>query len=108
MVVSLMKPIVYVKWEDHWAEDESWVSLKRLLKKFRANEDVYIETVGFILDETDKSILVGLNVSSDGQVDGNIIILKCNILERVALQLPVPVGTFATDIPTTTQSNVRW
>ena len=85
-------PIVYVKWEDHWAEDESWISTKKLLKNYAANEDVYIETVGYLISETDRSMLIGLNVSSDSQIDGNIIILKKNILERKTLEMALAVG----------------
>ena len=85
-------PVVYVKWEDHWAEDESWITTKKLLKKHLDNEDVFIETVGYLIAETERSILVGLNVSSDGQIDGNIIIIKKNILERRNLEVALVVG----------------
>lgn len=78
-------PLIYIKWEDHWAQEGSWIPVKKLLKKHLANEEVYMETVGFLINETDRSILMGLNVSSDGQIDGNIVILKRTILERKVL-----------------------
>ena len=45
-----------------------------------------METVGFLVNETERSVLLVLSVSSDGQTDGNIVILKKTILERKVLK----------------------
>lgn len=83
------KPVVYIKWEDHWSEDQAWTHIKKLRKKHDKEKVYIIETVGFLINENDVSVMVGLSVASDEMVDGNIVILKKNILERneVALAL---------------------
>ena len=78
-------PIVYVKWEDHWAEDQSWTHIKKLQKKHRKTNVYIVESVGFLLQEEPDSIMLGLSVAADGMVDGNIVLMKKNILERKEL-----------------------
>lgn len=87
------RPIVYVKWEDHWSEDQSWTHIKKLRKKHDKNPIYHIETVGFLLNENEDSIMVGLSIASDEMVDGNIVVLKKNIIEREVLHVPVPPPT---------------
>lgn len=77
--------IIYIKWEDHWSEDQSWTHIKKLRKKQRKHGAYIVETVGFLLGETEETVMVGLSVASDGMVDGNIVILKKNIVEREVL-----------------------
>lgn len=91
------KSIVYIKWEDHWSEDQAWTHHKKLAKKHDKEKVYIIETVGFLLNENDVSIMVGLSYASDGMVDGNIVILKKNIVDRQVLRLQTPeanTGTF--------------
>lgn len=80
-------PIIYVRWEDHWSEDQAWQPIKRLRKKHDKTKFYVIETVGFLLNENDASILIGLSVASDNMIDGNIAILKKNIIERRNLEV---------------------
>jgi hypothetical protein len=84
-------PIIYVRWEDHWSEDQAWTHAKKLRKKHDKEKVYIIETVGFLLNENKVSIMVALSIASDDMVDGNIVILKKNILERKGLEVALAV-----------------
>lgn len=78
-------PIVYIKWEDHYSESSGWTSGKTLKKKHKRTGVSIIETVGFLISESDLSVMMILSVADDEMMDGNIVILKKNILERKVL-----------------------
>lgn len=79
--------LVYVVWSDsgyslladRWQDIEEVKSLKDEIKP--------IETVGFLLDETDDYITLGQSIArSENSVRGGYIILKKNIIARYDIQ----------------------
>ena len=79
--------LVYVMWKDsgfslladRWQDIDEVKSLKDEIKP--------IETVGFLLDETDDYITLGQSIArSENSVRGGYIILKKNIIARYDIQ----------------------
>jgi short subunit dehydrogenase-like uncharacterized protein len=90
--MSTKYPIVYLKWEDHYSESSGWTSGKSLKKKHKRTGVSIIETVGFLISESDTSVMMILSIADDEMMDGNIVILKKNIIERRVLEGLAAIG----------------
>jgi len=74
-------PMIYIRWFDHCSYNKTgqgWVYIDELLK---ITPYVEVYTVGFLLKETPEAYTIGLCVSEEGAVNGNISILKTDVKE---------------------------
>jgi len=76
-------PVIYLKWLDSCGHTSHWTPLKSLEFPRGALEH---ESVGFLLKETDYSVVIaqskGLNLDIQNNVDGVMEIPKVAITER--------------------------
>jgi hypothetical protein len=71
--------LVYVKWEDPFSHDP-WTNIPELVKML--SEPCICETIGYIVHETRKYIIIANTHNSERQVCGSIRIPKGCIKEK--------------------------
>lgn len=74
--------IVLIEWVDSYSVYEQWDFLKDL----KEPEIIKCKSVGFIIKETDESILIMPHISGDNEAGkGGICIPKLAIIKRIVL-----------------------
>lgn len=82
-------PIVYIQWKDHFSVDGNWIDMDAIIG---SRDFVMIHTTGYLLSETEEAYKIGLSVSDEGLVSGNVIILKATVVEYKELHVNDRVG----------------
>lgn len=73
-------PLVRVTWRDHSSfPDQNWRDVDEIDEHFM--EGVLCHTVGFLVKETEKSVVIVLTMGENGQFSGVFNILKGTIEE---------------------------
>ena len=82
-----MKDVEFITWLDHCTDSErGWQSLENILKL----EPVVIDTVGWVVKETDDYLVMVAslqNVGENADVQGEMLVLKSCIKRREKLNL---------------------
>ena len=76
-----MGDLLLIVWADAVTEGHGWRSLERI----RILDPEIIYTVGWLVKETPASITLVSSITSDGDADGDIVLPKGCILQRVLL-----------------------
>ena len=74
--------VEYIEWEDHVSLDESGWKAKKEARNLTAE---ICKSVGFILKENSKEIVLAASLAGD-HVDGEVCIIKANITKRERLK----------------------
>lgn len=82
-------PVVYIQWKDHFSVNGNWIEMNSITN---SPDFLMIQTVGYLLAETDEAYKVGLSVSDEGLVSGNVIILKATVVEYKELHVNDRMG----------------
>ena len=80
----MKKWVYYVKWCDATSLEQAWLTVDEAIE-WADNEKWEVESVGWILEENNKYILLCSKVGGDGQVGQLFKIPKTWILERKRL-----------------------
>ena len=76
-------PRVYVKWFDAYVfNHDGWNELKGIVDEFKEHSLQYNETLGFLIAETDDSVLISGTIADNEMIDYSIAIPKKNITVR--------------------------
>ena len=73
--------LIYVKWEDH-SHGTSWNTADEI-----ENKAICCETIGFLIKEDKKFIIVSHTKSEPGDFCGYIKIIKSCVIERCELEI---------------------
>lgn len=79
-------PLVHIVWYDHSSED-GWMEIEQAVRKWH-EKALTVDSIGWLVDEDDKSYTIVNNIGRDGQGCMYMHILKGTVASFVVVSKP--------------------
>lgn len=80
-----LPPIELIVWEDHYSIGDGWIDINEL-EETGLKDPLLITSVGFVINENKKTLVLVDGVGDHGRTPGHIVLLQSAIRHRTVLR----------------------